>query len=221
MLSPRLHLSRNITSTHLIKPHGNTFLGVVIGLFLGIAISLVAVYYVNKNMVTNASPGPAATNTVSPLGLPNPQANGVANSDNKPTEDTPAGKKKFDFFEILPGTDEGTASATKPGTKPTVKPADTTEDPASTPVATTRPNRVLLQVGAFQVQADAENLKGKLALLGVETMVRSKEIPDKGVWYRVISGPYSTADEAEKARTLLKNNGFTPTVIVMKADSNG
>jgi cell division protein FtsN len=58
---------------------------------------------------------------------------------------------------------------------------------------------------------DAENLKAKLALLGVEANIQTAAIKDKGVWYRVRLGPYKNADELNRARGFLKQNGVNST----------
>ena len=69
----------------------------------------------------------------------------------------------------------------------------------------------ILQAGSFSNAEDAENLKAKLALLGVVANVQSATIPEKGVWYRVRLGPYNTADEMNHARNFLKQNGVDST----------
>ena len=59
-----------------------------------------------------------------------------------------------------------------------------------------------LQAGAFQNAADADNLKARLALAGLEAQIQTATVPDKGVWHRVRMGPYSNAQDLEKARAL-------------------
>jgi cell division protein FtsN len=68
-----------------------------------------------------------------------------------------------------------------------------------------------LRAGSFSNVNDAENLKAKLALLGVEANIQTATIPDKGVWYRVRLGPYKNADEMNHARAFLKQNGVDST----------
>ncbi len=70
-----------------------------------------------------------------------------------------------------------------------------------------------MQAGSFPKADDAEKLKAKLALLGVEASVQSATIPDKGVWYRVRVGPYKSAEELNRARNFLKQNGVDSTPI--------
>ena len=70
-----------------------------------------------------------------------------------------------------------------------------------------------LQVGAFQKPADADNLKAKLALTGLEAGVQEVSIPEKGTMHRVRVGPFRDPDEMNKARALLSQNGVQGTVI--------
>ena len=68
-----------------------------------------------------------------------------------------------------------------------------------------------LQAGSFSNEADADKLKARLALLGMEASVQSVNIPDKGVWHRVRLGPYASSDAMNKARATLKQNGVDTT----------
>ncbi len=69
----------------------------------------------------------------------------------------------------------------------------------------------LLQIGSFSNVDDAEMLKSKLALLGIDAYIKTMAIPDKGVWYRVKSGPYKSADDLSRMRGYLKQNGIDST----------
>ena len=87
------------------------------------------------------------------------------------------------------------------------------------PVADAKPAPVeifFLQVGAFQKAADADNLKAKLALTGLETSVQEVSIPEKGTMHRVRVGPFRSPEEMNKARTLLSQNGVQGTVVKSK-----
>ena len=77
------------------------------------------------------------------------------------------------------------------------------------PVAANEP--YFLQAGSFSNADDAEKLKARLALLGIEASTQTATIPDKGVWHRVRMGPYKNSDEMNRARNLLKQNGMDAT----------
>jgi len=70
-----------------------------------------------------------------------------------------------------------------------------------------------LRFGAFANADDAEKLKAKLSLQGMDVAVQSVTIPDKGVMNRVRTGPYQGTDEMNKARAALKLTGTDSTPI--------
>ncbi|WP_133479413.1 SPOR domain-containing protein [Cognatilysobacter segetis] len=67
--------------------------------------------------------------------------------------------------------------------------------------------RYLLQAGAFQASGQAEELKAKIALLGLGARVESARIGGKTV-YRVRMGPYGTAGELADAKRKLAAGGL-------------
>src|SRR5258705_7806659 len=73
-----------------------------------------------------------------------------------------------------------------------------------------------LQAGAFQNAPDADNLKARLALLGVEASIQTTALPDKSVWHRVRVGPYTAIDDLNRARNTLKQNGVDTTLIKVR-----
>lgn len=69
-----------------------------------------------------------------------------------------------------------------------------------------------LQAGAFLNRNEAENVKSKLALLGLSAQL-SERGSDNGTLYRVRVGPYSQIDEMRSTRTLLAENGVQAVVV--------
>ncbi|HTP95016.1 MAG TPA: SPOR domain-containing protein, partial [Burkholderiales bacterium] len=63
---------------------------------------------------------------------------------------------------------------------------------------------------------DADNLKARIALLGVEASIQPTTIPDKGTWYRVRLGPYTKIEELNSVRDTLKQNGIDTTLIKVR-----
>jgi cell division protein FtsN len=74
----------------------------------------------------------------------------------------------------------------------------------------------ILQAGSFQNPADADNLKARLALLGVEAGVEPVNLAEKGTWYRVRIGPYSKVDEINRLRQTLAQNGIDASLVKLK-----
>ncbi len=99
----------------------------------------------------------------------------------------------FDFYKVLPGD--------TPATTPNQKDA-----------APNQP-RYYLQAGAFQNAADADNLKARLALLGVEAQIQTSELADKGVFHRVRVGPFAAMDAVNTTRALLVQNNIATDLV--------
>jgi cell division protein FtsN len=173
---------------------GGTLLGVLIGLVIGVLISLGVVWYLNKmpipfqdktHYAERAATGDPAGSPVALPGKPGDKA------DDKP---------RFEFYKILPGETSASKGEGKPEAKTEAKvDAKAGAKPAGEPM--------FLQAGAFQKPTDADNLKAKLALMGVEASVQEAEVADKGKMFRVRVGPFATMEEMNRARTQLSQDG--------------
>jgi cell division protein FtsN len=64
--------------------------------------------------------------------------------------------------------------------------------------------RYLMQCGSFRKQTQAEELKAKIAFQGMESQVLESK-GSKGIWYRVVLGPYETKRDAERDRHSLRS----------------
>jgi cell division protein FtsN len=171
------------------KGGSSMFTGILIGVFIGLIVAIAVAFFVpsltksyRQPDTAPPMPKPLATKPAKP-NAPAPQAA----QDNK--------KPRFDFYNILPGTEE-------PVTTPEVK----------TPEAGAK-DQYFLQAGAFQNEAEADNLKARLALMGVEATVQSVTVPDKGVWHRVRVGPFGSIEEMDKTRTALAQNGIQASLV--------
>ena len=92
--------------------------------------------------------------------------------------------------------------------------------PAATPAAVAAASGgndtpYILQAGAFGGSGDAEAVKAKIALLGLNARVESAQIGGKTV-YRVRMGPYGTASELAVAKGKLASGGLPALAIKAK-----
>src|SRR5258706_2467122 len=95
-----------------------------------------------------------------------PEAAKVAKAEDKD-------KPRFDFYRILPGKEEPvTERQMREAAKQAGKPGAPKDS-------------YFLQAGSFQSPADADNLKARLALMGLEASVEPANLAEKGMWYRV------------------------------------
>jgi cell division protein FtsN len=108
------------------------------------------------------------------------------------------------------------ATAT-PSSSTAVSSASNTATPATTATANTPDDntRYLLQAGAFQASGQAEEMKAKIALLGLGARVEAAQIGGKTV-YRVRMGPYGTASDLADAKRKLSAGGLPAMAIRVK-----
>jgi len=196
-------VSRDYKSDSIVSNSGNTasafFLGLFVGLILGLTTALVVAWYVNKvpspflshEKTTPSLPGPESK-------IPPPVQQAAPKPEEKQAKVPAKEKPRFDFYKILPGIEE---PVTEKELKQTAKQPGASKDV------------YYLQAGAFQDMSQADNLKAKLALIGVEAKIQSATLGDKGVWHRVRVGPYTNVDDLNRMRANLKQNGIDTSLI--------
>lgn len=192
---------------------GSMMVGVLVGIVIGVAAVMGIAIYLNyvatplthKNQFVddeNASetlasmPASSSQVAIKRIKMLNERVSDQSTMlDKSHALDAPA-EKKFDFYKILPGD------------------AD---------IASDKPKELLnkkklvvsqryLQIGSFQNAADADNLKAKLALIGINARIQSTDIPNQGLIHRVRIGPMDV-DSIEPMKVLLLQNGIQATVV--------
>jgi cell division protein FtsN len=175
--------------------------GVFIGLLVGLCLALAVALYLNKSNPFVARSKPAdkpeprveAPKPGPPAGMPaRPQAQPA-----RPQDARQADAKRFDFYKILPGTEE----------------AVTEKDLKRNAAQGAAREVYYLQAGAFQKSSDADNLKARLAMAGLEAQIQTATLPDKTVWHRVRLGPFKHPDAMLQARSVLRENKIEPSII--------
>ena len=218
-------------------------LGMIIGLLLGIVISLAVALWLNRlsnpfvdkarpvepvsKMAPAQPPAPpeaaraaeraARGKEAADKAVADKAAKGKEAADKTVADKAakPAERPRFEFYQILPGDKEVSEKEAKAAAiKPAPPPTGATR-PGSTP-AMPKPHSgevYWLQAGAFSEQREADNLKARIALTGLEATVRAVSIPDKGTLYRVRLGPYQNLDDANRNKTTLSQNGVGTAII--------
>ena len=175
--------------------NSSLILGVLVGMVLGLLVAGGVAWHLanrpkaftvkdkdkdkHEHDVPHTAAAPAAPATVAPPGA-------------KPASGVGSDGKRFTFYEILTTKGQQTGSAHEAGTG--TKPAATVT--------------YFLQAGSFAKPNEADQLKAKLAMLGMEASVQQADVPGKGTYYRVRLGPYHSTDEVNKANAALKQNGI-------------
>lgn len=209
-------MSRNSPSRSAPPRKGGSLLaGILIGMVLGLAIAAGVAWYILRtpNPFANkaqrdavrlepdaAKPAPAKT-------VPAPGSEVAASGVGE-------GKPRFEFYKVLTDKQDATAPAQKDSGKPVAAESKPTTAQAAQPADKAAARETyLLQAGAFSNANDADKLKAKLAMLGMEASIQTVTAADKGILHRVRLGPYQGADEMNKTLAMLKQNGVNATPI--------
>lgn len=174
------------------KTGGGVFVGIVIGLMLGAVFAAGVAWYLTRSNPFADQPSsstPGERSPLTPKVLPG-----------KPG-DRPLEKPEFDFYKILPKGDGSVDIPTD------AKTTDTTARP---------PEKLYLQVGAFEDPTEADNLKARLALMGVEASVQRGESATAGTVHRVRLGPYARLDDLNRVRAELARAGIESNLVRVK-----
>lgn len=209
------------------KPAGNSkggggmMTGVLVGLIVGVGVAIGVAFYMNKASVpysnlerlqaTRAAASEPVAEVLAPgaklnTAEPAPVVTAPKAAASQSTAVTPKDdEQRFDFYKILPGQLEAVPVDPVQGT-------DTkTERPTAVPV------RIYLQAGAFNNESDADNMKAKLALMGVEANILSSNVPEKGLVHRVRIGPFERAADVDALRQRLRQDGIEVVVVKLSA----
>lgn len=144
----------------------------LLGLIAGAAVAWGAHLYTTRSAKRNAvvqAPPPAVPS---------------AAAKKAPEAAKPAPKPRFDFYTILPEIE-------------TVLPDKEPRRPKAAKNASEDDVRYLLQAASFANFDDADRLKARLALAGLEARIEKISIEAKGDFYRVRLGPYAKLEQLE------------------------
>ena len=187
------------------KKSSNLFLGLFIGYVLGL-VSAIGVW-----MYIHQAPSPFIQNEKPEVSTKiKPSENGnialkemlILDNSQGQTKDQNE-KTRFEFYEMLPGNEE-------PVTEIELQKA------AEQPILK---DKYYLQVGSFKDTEDAENLKAKIAMLGMEAYVQSADLSEKGMWHRVRVGPFTNIDTIKKTKSSLLQSGIKANLIKIHVKS--
>ena len=200
-----MRASRSMTPKPRKREEGNFLAGIGVGVLIGLAVSLGIAFYLNRTPIPfmTAKPKQAEKNGAAAKA---PAIAGLPQSSAAPAPMTTPEKPKFDFYRILPGSEE---PVSEKEIRERLKAKGGGQQEAAKDV-------YFIQAGSFQNPADADNQKARLAILGFESSVEPANLPDKGTWYRVRMGPYAKVDEINKVRQALAQNGIDATFIKVK-----
>jgi len=118
----------------------------------------------------------------------------------------PPPRPRFDFYNLLPEMEVIVPDEDIQG-EPTQEGVKQVEEPGT----------YLLQAGSFRTRQQADQLRARLGLLGLETSVQTVKVDNTRTWHRVRVGPFSNLSDLNDARALLRKNGVDAILIRIKS----
>jgi cell division protein FtsN len=162
------------------KPGGlSGWIGLGCGLALGLAVA--GIVYLKDHRLD--APAASAEKTVKKR----------THGSEPPESGSPPGdeSKSYAFYEMLPKFEVVVPEKDK-DVRPDIK-----------PVPETRRGTYVLQAGSYKNFADADRVRAKLALQGIESNVQKVTV-DNDTWHRIRIGPISKLDDLNRMRQILR-----------------
>jgi cell division protein FtsN len=169
--------------------------GFISGLVLGVGLSTAAALY-----ITN-SPVPFVNKVQRPTEKVNPGAGGQLPDPNRPLYSNRA---------VLPAP---LSERPREGTPAPIEDKSGPAPGAALPSTATDSGGRMLQTGAFKSAEDADAMRARLALLGLDARVSQVTQDGATVLYRVRIGPYRELDDLSGIRRTLSENGIESQVV--------
>jgi cell division protein FtsN len=167
--------------------------GFAIGLLLGLAVAT-AVYLYDRRAGAELTADAPLSNEAS------------GNGKDAPTPESAQSDTQFDFYDVLPSLEVEVANDKN-------QPVNN----SSAAGAIDAPGSYTLQVGSYRNFADADRVRARLALQGIESGIQKVAI-DSETWHRVRIGPINNLTKLEETRRKLREAQID--TLVIKQGSN-
>jgi cell division protein FtsN len=137
-------------------------------------------------------------------------------AEQRPEESAESAKRKFDFYTLLPELEVVVPEEDQPqrGSQP-VPQAPSHRPEQTGPPASQASSGYVLQAGSFQKLIEADSLKARLALMGMESSIQTVRV-NGDTWHRVRVGPYQDRQQANRVRAKLRKNHIDTVLLVTK-----
>lgn len=187
--------------------------GMMIGFLFGVLSSLAVIMFVKSSdspfaVQSVATESKLADKIAEDAKIANAKAKAQSAADT--VQDLVKDTASFDFYSILPGSESKVSNLEQDAIEQHEE-----VDISSADLAVAS-DAYYLQVSASKSEVEADNLKAKLALQGIEANVQPANIPDRGVWYRVRVGPLTRAADIARMKANLSSGGFKADLIKVK-----
>lgn len=120
----------------------------------------------------------------------------------------PPPKPRFEFYDLLPDMEVVVVPEEELGPKP-----------AQGVARVEKPGTYVLQAGSFRSARQADELRARLALMGLESSVQAVTLDSGETWHRVRVGPFRDLAELNRVRAQLAENRID--AILLRAQPEG
>lgn len=179
-----------------IKNRFSNVLSFITGLSIGL-FAAVIVYFYEHNATIESN---------NPLLVTEPAAEKII--DNKDESIAQLPEPQFDFYKILPSKEVNISEWE----------SVEEEDVATNDKKNKEPVMFVLQVGSFKQYESADEIKAKLALMGVTADIQRVVINGQDVRHRVRIGPYKNTEKLQQARDRLLANDLDFMLLKLKME---
>jgi cell division protein FtsN len=197
------------------RERGTTLLGFVGGLLAGLALAVAVALYITNAPVPFVNKVQRPTDTIVPGALdPNKGLNPIVAPALPAPADVPGKAVAGAGAAAVPAPTPPTAVGALPqgGTLP---PGGAAATAAGKDLPPDDAALYLLQAGAFKTPDDAEAMRARLGMLGMDAKVSERQ-QDGARLYRVRIGPYGQMTDLEKIRKMLAENGIDAQLVKLR-----
>ncbi len=143
-------------------------------------------------------------------------------SDSTADDDSGSARPRFEFYELLSEMEVVVPDEPEPDSAPLAPdddvpvpspeaeaPAPAEPDPEDEPAPEPDDDtQYMVQAGSFRSHDDADQLRARLALMGVQADIQSVEVDGGETWHRVRIGPFADRDRVEAIRGRLDDENM-------------
>lgn len=175
-----------------------------IGLFKWMLITaliisfVVFLVYLKSPALQNSAPQALNQQSTAPIQSSKADISNKTSAEAKPKEQKPQ-PPQFDFYTILPKKEV------------VVPDHEIKTRTREEQVGKNKKASYVIQAGSSRDPKDAEQLRAKLALMGIESKIQKAKV-ESVIWYRVKIGPYNQMGSVNTIMSRLQKNGMKPVI---------
>lgn len=179
-----------------IKNRFSNVFSFLTGLSIGLFVAVIVYFYEHN----------ATIKTNNPLLVSEPVAEKITEVNDESIAQLP--EPQFDFYQILPNKEVNISEWE----------SVEEEDVVAKNTNSQQPTMFVLQVGSFKEYQSADEIKAKLALMGVTADIQRVVINGQDVRHRVRVGPYKNTNKLQQARDRLLANDLDFMLLKLKME---